>query len=195
MKPITEQLAAAVRQQVERTKQFLKDAGYNSASVRERVAELAQRYGSPALDVGTGACACLALKMAKRGMTVTAVDHAASAVSLARERVAKEGNGRLEVRFAEAAELPFPDSAYRVVTAFDSLCHAADPVPVLKEMFRVCDRGGAVIITELNAAGRRVTQHKDVGFDEKLPALLTGYCQDCKQIGSPHHVTFVCERN
>ena len=188
------QMAAAVKGQIARMKQALKDAGYNPASIREQVAGLALRYGSPALDVGTGARACLATTMAQHGMTVTAVDHALRAVHDAQE-VAREQIGRLEVQHADAAHLPFPDNTYRVVAAFDSLCHVADPVAVIKEMFRVCDYRGAVIITELNTDGRHLTQHKDVGFDEKIPILLAPHCHDCKQLNSAHHVTFVCEKN
>ena len=92
-------------------------AGYDAAPVRARVAALAQGYGGPALDIGTGACACLAVALARGGLRVTAVDHASSAVRIAQERAAGELSGRLDVRYAEGTRLPFPDGAYRVVAA------------------------------------------------------------------------------
>ncbi|MBS3782892.1 MAG: hypothetical protein KGY78_00465 [Anaerolineae bacterium] len=61
----------------------IKDERYDEAPVREHVVALARRWGTSALDVGTGACACMALKLAAAGLRVTAVDVAlACCVSL-----------------------------------------------------------------------------------------------------------------
>jgi ubiquinone/menaquinone biosynthesis C-methylase UbiE len=168
---------------------------YDESPVRAEIAALARRYGGPALDVGTGACACMALTLARHGLHVTAVDHASSAVRIAQERVVGKLADRVEVRYADAARLHFPDKSYQVVVAFDALCHAPDPVAVLSEMFRVCAIGGVVIVAELNAAGRAVTRHRDGGFEKRLPDLLAPYCWDCQRFEHPYHVTFVCERS
>ncbi len=120
------------------------------------------------------------------------MDHASSAVRLAEERASGTLSERLEIRHAEASRLPFADGSYRVVTAFDALCHASNPDAVLKEMFRVSSH--AVIVTELNAAGRELTRHHDSGFHEKLPGLLASHCVNCRRFDEAHHVTFVCER-
>ena len=172
----------------------LAEAGYDEAPVRVQVASLVHGYGSPVLDLGTEACACMAVTLARQGISVMAVDGSSSAVRMAQERATGKLAKRLEVRHADAARLPFPDGSYRAVVAFDALCHTADPVAVLAEMFRVCDAGGAIIITELNTAGREITRHRDGGFEKKLPALLARHCSDCEQIEHRHHVTFVCER-
>jgi ubiquinone/menaquinone biosynthesis C-methylase UbiE len=189
-----ENIVAALKDQITETQQAWDGAGYNPALVREQVADLAQRYGSPALDVGTGACACLAVIMAQSGMSVMAVDHASSAVRIAQERAAGTLNSNLEVRLADAAQLPFSNNTYGIVTAFDVLCHTSDASPVVKEMFRVCAARGAVVITELNDAGRDITRHLDDGFHNKLPALLAPHCENCQQLRSTHHVTDVCEK-
>lgn len=152
MEPTSENIIAALKNQIMETNQSLNDAGYDPVPVREQVADLARQYGSPALDVGTGACACMAVMMAQKGMSVMAVDHASSAMRIAQGRAAGELGERLEIRHAEASRLPFADGSYRVVTAFDFLCHASEPNAVVKEMFRVSSQ--AVIITELNEAGR-----------------------------------------
>jgi ubiquinone/menaquinone biosynthesis C-methylase UbiE len=185
---------AVLEKQIAKTRQALDEADYDDASVRARVVALSQRHGGPALDVGTGACACMAVALARRGLAVTAIDHASSAVRIAQERAAGELADYLEVRRADAARLPFPDGSYRVVTAFDTLCHAPEPALVLAEMFRVCAGDGAVIITELNKDGRQVTRHHDGGFEKKLPHLLARHCQDCQQFDDAHHVTYVCEK-
>jgi len=167
---------------------------YETEPVRARVAHLALRYGSPALDVGTGACACMAVSMARLGLRVDAVDYSSSAVRIAQERATGKLADSLEVHYADGARLPFPDGFYRVVTAFDALCHAPNPTSVLVEMFRVCTHGGVVIIVELNADGRLITRHRDVGFEESLPGLLGRHCRTCRQLDYPHHAVYVCEK-
>lgn len=167
---------------------------YDEGPVRAEIATLARRYSGPVLDVGTGACACMALTLARHGLQVTAVDHSFGAVRIAQERVAGELADRVEIRYADAARLRSPDGAYRVVVAFDALCHAPDPEAVLSEMFRVCASDGAVVIAELNAAGQDVTHHRDGGFEKKLPDLLARHCRDCQRLEHLHHVTYVCAR-
>lgn len=191
MEATPENIITVLKEQIAKTQQSLNDTGYNPAAVREQVADLAQRYGGLILDVGTGACASLAVTMAQNGLTVTAVDHASSAVHLAEEWAVGMLGERLEIRYAEASQLPFADNSYHVVTAFDALCHANEPGAVLKEMFRVSSQ--AVIITKLNAAGREITQHHDGGFHEKLPVLLAHHCSNCQRHDSCHHIAYVCE--
>jgi len=190
----SENLGTESRRQVATPVTMLPEPGYDAALMRARVAALSQQCGGPALDIGTGACACLAVALARKGLRVTAVDHASSAVRIAQERAAGELSAYLDVRYAEATHLPFPNGAYRVVAAFDALCHAAEPAGVLAEMFRVCAHDGAVIITELNPAGRQATHHRDDGFEKKLPALLAPHCQDCQQVHDAFHITYVCRR-
>ncbi len=192
MEPTPEMVITALKNQIASTQRSLNEMGYDPAATRKQVAEWAQGYGSPALDVGTGACACLAIELAHRGLKVTAVDHASSAVRLAQERAAGALGESLEIRHAEASRLPFADGSYRVVTAFASLCHASEPEAVVKEMFRVSSQ--AVIITELNAAGREITRHLDGDFHDRLPALLKHQCQNCQRFDNAHHVTYVCEK-
>ena len=161
--------------------------------VRRRVTLLACRRGGPALDVGTGAWAYMAQRLARCGMQVTAVDQEANAVILAERAAAvPELQGRLKVRQADAGRLPFNDGSYRVVVAFDSLGHAWAPKRILAEMFRVRSRDGIVLITEYNKQGRRATRHRNLGFEDRLAELLQAHCAGCRRINHPHHVTYVC---
>lgn len=194
MEATAQEVVAVLKEQIAQTRQSLSEAGYDVAPVRRRVVALSQRYGGPALDVGTGACACMAVDLAHSRLRVTAVDHASSAVRIAQERAVGKLSDHLEVRYTDATSLPFPDEYYRFIVAFDSLCHAPKLGMVLAEMFRVCARGGAVVIAELNQDGRQVTHHHDGGFEKKLFPLLAVHCQGCQQLNYPHHVVFVCEK-
>ena len=191
MNVTTEEVVSALKKQIADTRRAMAGTDYDEVPVRARVVRLARRYGSPALDVGTGACACMAVALARRGLRVTAVDHASSAIRMAQERAAGKLSEAMEVLHADASRLPFLDGSYRVTVAFDVLCHASDPAAILGEMFRV--NNGVVIITELNGAGRRVTHHHDEGFEIKLPDLLAEHCQNCQRFDDAHHVTYVCE--
>lgn len=131
--------------------------------------------------------------MAQTGLSVTAVDHASSAVRLAQERAAGALSENLDVRYGEASRLAFADNSYRVVATFDALCHTKEPDLVIKEMFRVSSH--AVLITELNTNGCELTRHHDGGFHEQLPALLARHCMNCRRFDDAHHVTYLCELN
>lgn len=186
------EVEAVLNKQIANSRQALAATGYNEASVRARVVHLARRYGGPALDVGTGACACMAVALARHGLRVTAVDYASSAVRMAQERAAGKLSETLEIRHVDASRLPFPDKSYRITLAFDMLCHASNPVSIIREMFRVSN--GVVVISELNDSGRRVTHHLDEGFHTRLPDLLADHCQNCQRFDDTHHVTYVCEK-
>jgi ubiquinone/menaquinone biosynthesis C-methylase UbiE len=114
----------------------------------------------------------MAVSLASAGLTVTAIDHASSAVRIAQNQAVGELAERLDIRYLHAEHLPFPDATFPVVVAFDSLCHASAPEKIVAEMFRVCTAEGLVIIAELNTLGRELTRHLDGGFEKRLPGLI-----------------------
>ncbi len=186
-----EEFLSALRMRIINYSQALADEGYNEGPVRARVVQIASRYGGPVLDVGTGTHACMAVPLARRGLKVTAIDHDSSAVRIAQERAAGKLSETLEVRYAHGSHLPFAAKSYRVVLAFDMLCHSSNPAAVISEMFRVSN--GVVIISELNSVGRRITKHLDNGFETQLPSLLAEHCKNCQRFDDTHHITYVCE--
>lgn len=192
MEPKKEEVVTVLKELIAQTQQTLVQAGYDVTPVRERVVSLSQHYGGPTLDVGTGACACMAVALASKGLRVTAIDHASSVVRIAQGKVEKNLDNHLDIQQVDATQMPFSDSSFRVVTAFDALCHASEPDAVLKEMFRVGSH--AIIITELNASGRNITQHFDEGFEIKLFELLNRHCQKCQLFNDAHHVTILCQK-
>jgi len=101
------------------------------------VAGLARRYGSPALDIGTGVCACIEVALACLGPSVTAIDYYSSAICMAQEQAAGKRSKTMDGHHADVSHLPFPNGSYRVTVAFDVLCQASDHAAILGEMFRV----------------------------------------------------------
>ena len=118
-------------------------------------AYLAEPYGRPAYDLvfartGVGedtslldiACGSgLALMTAaRRGATVAGIDASEALVRIARERTP-----RGDIRHGDMFALPFPDSAFNVVTSFNGIWGGCDQA--LVEARRVAKPGGFVAIT------------------------------------------------
>ena len=95
--------------------------------------------GTTLLDVGCGGGFALLLA-ASRGATVSGLDVAAPLLDIARERVP---GAALIVGDLEDP-LPYPEGAFDVVTSFNSVQYAADPVSVVKNMSHVARPGGLV---------------------------------------------------
>jgi ubiquinone/menaquinone biosynthesis C-methylase UbiE len=56
-----------------------------------------------------------------------------------------------DFRQCDLEELPFADETFDVVTGFNSLQYAGNPVAALREVGRVAKRGGSVVV---NGPGR-----------------------------------------
>jgi ubiquinone/menaquinone biosynthesis C-methylase UbiE len=94
--------------------------------------------GTRLLDIGcgTGMAAQLAAQL---GAHVTGLDASEAELAIARERVP---NG--DFRCGEMEELPYADASFDVVTGFNSLQFADDPLHALQEARRVARPGGHV---------------------------------------------------
>jgi len=96
--------------------------------------------GTRYLDAGCGSG--LALQLARtRGATVTGLDAAEALLEIARRRV-PDG----DLRHGELEELPFDNSTFDAVTAFNSVQYAADPLAAVRELARVAAVGAPVAV-------------------------------------------------
>lgn len=109
----------------------LYDAGFDATGVTN---------GVRLLDVGCGAG--LALQLAqKRGASVAGLDASAKLLDLARSRLPEA-----DLRQGDLEELPHADHSFDVVTAFNSVQYATDPVRALREIKRVATPGAPVAV-------------------------------------------------
>ncbi len=97
--------------------------------------------GTTVLDVGCGGGFALLLA-AKRGAAVSGIDATPALLDIARERVT---DGALAIGDLEEP-LPFDAGAFDVVTAFNSVQYAADPVAAFKNMSHAARPGGLVSV-------------------------------------------------
>ena len=99
-----------------------------------------------ALDVGTGT-GRYALKLARRGVTVTAIDQSPEMLTKAQDAARAEG---LTIDFQLASlenDLPFAASQFDFLICTLMLCHVPNLVHAIREFYRVLQSGSHLLIT------------------------------------------------
>ena len=98
--------------------------------------------GHATLEIGCGE-GRVARDMARRGHSVTAIDASPTLIEAA---VASGGDSESVYRLANAAQLPFADSSFDVVVAYNSLMDVEDMPAVVLEACRVLTREGTLAV-------------------------------------------------
>lgn len=127
----------------------------------EAVAVVAQ---DRVLDVacGPGIVACM---LAARAQHVTGIDMVPAMLEEARTLQARKGLQNLSWELGEATKLPFEDDAFSLVVSRYSFHHLLEPAQVLKEMTRVCRRGGRVAVADVTPEADKAQAYDEL---EKL---------------------------
>ncbi|MDX6483126.1 MAG: hypothetical protein QOH02_115 [Gaiellaceae bacterium] len=116
-----------------------------AASHEALVTELTLARGTRLLDVATGTGA-VALRAAKRGAVVTAVDIAPQLLERARI-AALEADLAIDFLVADAEHLPFATGSFDAVASAQGAVFAPDREAVARELARVCRPGGSLGLT------------------------------------------------
>jgi ubiquinone/menaquinone biosynthesis C-methylase UbiE len=127
--------------------------------LNEVMADLAGiRPGEQVLDAGCGLGASTLWLAANRGVEVTGITPVPDQVQGASQRA-----GDLPVRFelADYHHAPFPDAAFDVVWACESLCHSPDKAAFYREAFRLLRPGGRLVLAEYMRAGRPLQEQQE----------------------------------
>ncbi len=127
--------------------------GARGGGEREFLASLIQDIRQPVLEIGAGACACLTLVLADRGLHILAIDRDAEAVHTA-HRTIRGPRLRRQVVLAQAdaARLPFRSGSIRTVVAYNALHHADTVHAAVAEIARVLHEAGRLIISDWDEA-------------------------------------------
>ena len=123
----------------------------------------APRGAAPILDVctGTGDLALAYWKRGKGAVPVIGADFTREMLVLAdRKSAAERAAGAqhgvpLVFLEADAQHLPFADNQFQIVSVAFGLRNVADTSRGLKEMIRVCQPGGRVVVLEFSLPGNR----------------------------------------
>lgn len=113
--------------------------------VRRVAARLGGLRGKAVLDIACGTGEWLQ-ELARRGAVASGLDISARAIQLARLRLPQA-----DLREGVAESLPFDASAFDLVTCMGSLEHFLDQPGALREMHRVGNAAGRVLILVPNA--------------------------------------------
>ncbi|HJV64216.1 MAG TPA: metalloregulator ArsR/SmtB family transcription factor [Geomonas sp.] len=128
------------------------------------------------IGVGTGS---LLQDLAGRAHEVIGVDHSPAMLDQARRRLSAVGLPGVDLRLGEMTHLPFGDGGAACVVANMVLHHAADPQSVLREIARVLQPGGNLVIADLSRHEREWVREQLadqwLGFEEEeLQAWMKG---------------------
>ena len=137
--------------------------------------------GDRVLEVGVGTGINTSLYPAH--CQVTGIDLSTSMLDKARERVSRERLRHIRLMEMDAASLTFEDETFDIVYAPYLISVVPDPVKVVREMRRVCRRGGRIIVLNhfrssnrlLSAIERAIspaTVHIGFKSDLDLPGFL-----------------------
>lgn len=115
----------------------------------ERLLEMAQVSANDrVLDIacGPGLVSCA---FARRAQHVTGIDLTPAMLDQARQRQAKESLNNLSWQCADALALPFPEAHFSCVITRYSFHHLLAPAAALREMIRVCQPGGRILVADV----------------------------------------------
>jgi len=134
----------------------------------ERLLALVPSVGT-LLEIGVGTGALLP-ELASRAPRVIGVDHSPAMLAEARRRLSAGGGTGIELRLGEMTHLPLADGGAGCVVANMVLHHAADPLAVLREISRVLQADGTLILADLARHEREWAREQLadqwLGFDE-----------------------------
>lgn len=112
--------------------------------------------GSNALDVGCGSGAH-AIRLARRGFVVHAVDFSESALAAAAENVPHSGlSDRITLGRENLLELSFADETFDLVLCWGVLMHVPEVDRAVAELARVVRRQGIIVVSEANMRSAQV---------------------------------------
>jgi SAM-dependent methyltransferase len=120
--------------------------------------------GTNYLDIGCGTGAAISMA-ATMGANVAGLDTSSAMLAIAKARTPQGGYWLGDMR-----RLPFPDNAFDLITYFNTIQYASDPVVALREARRTARMNALVIIT---AWGRREDTDLALYLDNRRLLLPT----------------------
>lgn len=137
--------------------------------------------GDRILEVGVGTG--INVSLYPRSCHVTGIDLSRSMLEKAHERVVRDALTNVRLLEMDASSLTFPDGSFDIVYAPYLISVVPDPVQVVREMRRVCRKGGRIVIlnhfrspnallSKLERAISPLTVHIGFKSDLDLPAFL-----------------------
>ncbi len=125
-------------------------------------------HGGLLVEIGVGTGSLLPL-LAQQSARTIGLDHSPSMVAMARETIADHQLAdKVDVRLAEMNHLPFADRSVRTIVMNQVLHHAEQPIEVLREIGRVLEIQGVLVLADL-------TRHQHDWTRERLADQWLGF--------------------
>jgi len=150
---------------------------------------LPPRPGLRVLDLATGTADVL-LALSRHNPRVrrgVGLDLAENMLAVGRQKIQKQGlTDRLELRRADAMDLPFKDPCFDAVTMAFGIRNVPSPQKVLSEAFRVLRPGGRILVLEFSFPENAFWKQLDLFYLRTvvplIGGLLTGHYQAYKYL-------------
>jgi ubiquinone biosynthesis O-methyltransferase len=129
--------------------------------------------GMHILDVGCGT-GNFSVKLACKGAIVTGVDISEKMLELAHKRALRE---KLDIEFQQmdCQNLKFPDHFFDGVLSMATIEFIPDSQKMIMEMFRVCKKGGSILVGTINRESGWGRLYQDPEFQKKVPVFKHAY--------------------
>ena len=139
------------------------------------------------LDVGCGT-GNFSLKLAQQGASVVGVDISEEMLTLARKRAMQEEKS-IEFKKMDSQNLQFPDNYFDGVFSMATIEFIPDPRKMIEEMFRVCKKGGPVLVGTINRESDWGRLYQDPEFQKNVPVFKAA------DLKSPEDLSKIKENN
>ena len=153
---------------------FYRDAKPHQESFRDTLAALGLGPEDHLLEVGCGGGVFLEWAIAT-GCTARAIDHSPEMLALASRRNASAiAAGRLELRDADAGDLPFGDGEFTAAATTNAFFFFDAPEIMLAEVYRTLAPGGRIAIHTAATAPALVARRMRIYRDDELLRMVEG---------------------
>ncbi len=125
--------------------------------------------GMKILDVGCGT-GNFSIKMARQGINVTGIDISEKMLEFAHSRASQEKLA-IEFRKMDTQNLTFQDNIFDGVFSMATIEFVSDPNKMIEEMFRVCKKGGPIVVGTINRDSTWGQLYRDPEFQENVPVF------------------------
>lgn len=137
-----------VDQFTRQAEQFARSPAARNEQIVERILHLAEPGpADAALDVASGP-GLLVCALARTVRNATGIDLTPAMLDQARKAQRERGLNNVAWDQGDVTALPYDDASFDIVTCRFAFHHFPEPLPVLREMRRVCRAGGRIVVAD-----------------------------------------------
>jgi ubiquinone/menaquinone biosynthesis C-methylase UbiE len=146
--------------------------------------DIKYQSGDKLLEIGCGAGAVLGiLGTTFPRLQIAGIDLEAKQINYATQHLKNLGLSNVDLKVGDASQLPWDDNTFDCIYTIWFLEHLSNPLPVIKEAYRVLKPGGTITITETDYRTIVFTPHaKDYQY------LQDGLCELLLQSGGNPYI-------